>query len=150
MTKEELAERLNDRTIRQEMSPEECRLAKEHHLLVVFGGSDDRAELNGFANDSVDCYDGGDFVVDAMGLREPWDDDEPPMQDDARKFFAREKLPSIRVKAIWWDNGSPGGFAWTYETSEDAARFSIVDAEEGDEPYCEGIVIDCSHLAIGG
>jgi hypothetical protein len=139
-----LAGLLDGRPEGSEITMAEEAIAKEHGLLVVFGYSDDNAELRGIVNDEVGCYDGGEFAVDAKGVRLSWDDDEPTSEDDARKYFEREKRPHIAIKAIW--NDKPGGFCWTYDTDAATfARFTVLSDEDG-EPWCEGVVIDCRHL----
>jgi hypothetical protein len=124
-----------------EITESEEFIAKDSLLLVVFGASDDNAELRGIVKDEIGCYDGGEFRVDAKGLRDTWGDDDLLCEADGRAFFEREKLPSVLVKAIWDDDKLP---CWTYKTSgENVARFAIM--EDG-ETWCEGVVIDCKHL----
>lgn len=146
MKASELAKLLDGRPMGDEMSKAEEALAKEHGLLVVFAYSDDTAELRGFVCDEVSCYEGGTLSVDTLGIRTPWDNDEPIDEEDAREFFKRESLPSISVEAIWHDDGGPQGCCWSYRThAHTACRFIIM---EDSEPWCEGVVIDCNHLIV--
>lgn len=55
----EFADLLTDREYGHEITKEEEALAKELGFVVVFGYSDDNAELRGAINDEIGCYDGG-------------------------------------------------------------------------------------------
>ena len=65
MTLKEFASLLDGREYLCEITPEEEKLAKELGFVVVFGYSDDNAELRGAIDDEIGCYDGGElFHVD--------------------------------------------------------------------------------------
>ena len=59
MTLKEFAQMLDGREYRCEITQDEEKLAKELGFVVVFGYSDDNAELRGAIDDEIDCYDGG-------------------------------------------------------------------------------------------
>ncbi len=59
MTLKEFAEMLDGREYGHEITEEEEALAKELGFVVVFGYSDDNAELRGAIDDEIGCYDGG-------------------------------------------------------------------------------------------
>ena len=59
MTLKEFAEILDGREYRCEITPEEEKLAKKLGFVVVFGYSDDNAELRGAIDDEIECFDGG-------------------------------------------------------------------------------------------
>lgn len=59
MTLKEFASLLDGREYGCEITPSEEALAKELGFVVVFGYSDDNAELRGAINDEIGCYDGG-------------------------------------------------------------------------------------------
>ena len=61
MTLKEFAAILDGREYRCEITPAEEKLAKELGFVVVFGYSDDNAELRGAIDDEIDCYDGGEL-----------------------------------------------------------------------------------------
>ena len=61
MTLKEFAKMLDGREYRHEITKEEETLAKELGFVVVFGYSDDNAELRGAIDDEIDCYDGGEL-----------------------------------------------------------------------------------------
>lgn len=55
----EFADLLTDRDYGREITEEEEALAKELGFVVVFGYSDDNAELRGAIDDEIGCYNGG-------------------------------------------------------------------------------------------
>lgn len=59
MTLKEFAKMLDGREYRHEITKEEEAMAKELGFVVVFGYSDDNAELRGAIDDEIDCFDGG-------------------------------------------------------------------------------------------
>ena len=59
MTLKQFANLLDGREYRCEITPEEEKLAKELGFVVVFGYSDDNAELRGAIDDEISCFDGG-------------------------------------------------------------------------------------------
>lgn len=58
MTLKEFASLLDGREYGCEMTPHEEEVAKELGFVVVFGYSDDNAELRGAIDDEIGCYDG--------------------------------------------------------------------------------------------
>ena len=66
MTLKEFAQMLDGRGYGHEITKEEEALAKELGFVVVFGYSDDNAELRGAINAEIGCYDGG--VLEHMDL----------------------------------------------------------------------------------
>ena len=66
MTLKEFAKMLDGREYLHEITKEEETLAKELGFVVVFGYSDDNAELRGAIDDEIGCYDGG--VLEHDGL----------------------------------------------------------------------------------
>lgn len=61
MTLKEFAKMLDGREYRHEITKEEEALAKELGFVVVFGYSDDNAELRGAIDDEISCFDGGEL-----------------------------------------------------------------------------------------
>lgn len=59
MTLKEFAKMLDGREYRHEITKEEEALAKQLGFVVVFGYSDDNAELRGAIDDEIGCFDGG-------------------------------------------------------------------------------------------
>lgn len=62
MTLKEFAALLDGRAYGHEITKEEEALAKELGFVVVFGYSDDNAELRGAIDDEIGCFGGGAFV----------------------------------------------------------------------------------------
>lgn len=138
MTKEELAERLDGREYRSEITKDEQMAAKAAGLIVVFGASDDLMELRGSIHDEECCYGGGTVLVDAQGIV---DRDRVDVEDDdaLADYLARKKV-ARKIEALWCKEP---GYSWTYRTDIPHATFEIV--EDG-EPYCRGIVFSLADL----
>ena len=132
MNAKQLAEKLNGREYRNEITREEAAEAKAAGLVVVCGASDDLMEFEGAIRDEFGCYDGGTALVDEKGLldRGQIDDDD----DEAIADFVTRKKTARTIEALW---AKEPGYSWTYKTDIPHETFEIV--EDG-EPYCRGIV----------
>lgn len=134
MNREQLAELLNGREIGNEISKEEESQAEKNGLIVIFGASDDLAEIRGAVYDEVECYDGG-VIAFHKGelLKKECDNDDCPHEE---KMLEDSKI----VKAEWCATEDA---SWTYETDVPHSEFDIM---EGEEVYCRGIVINQKDL----
>lgn len=136
MNAKELANKLNGREYRSEITKEEIEAASKAGLLVVFGYSDDLVKLRGAVNDEVGAYDGTTFQVCALGLVRKWTDflETEPSEEDAIKYFEMKRSQSVITIVAKW-GGDP---VWVIEANVEFAEFTIV--EDG-EPFCRGIVV---------
>jgi hypothetical protein len=132
-----LADVLDGREYRDEITTDEKRTAKAAGLVVVFGASDDLMEFEGAICEEVDCYDGGTAWVDADGVLSRDDDDS----DEQIADYVRRRKMARKIDAVW----ARDGFSWTYRTDIPHATFVIM--EDG-EPYCRGIVFALADLAV--
>jgi len=126
MTAKELAQALNNRQYGSEITPELEAKAKQHNLVVVFGGSDDLCEFRGAIYDEAGCYGGGEIYFTKDGHFTDLDDDE--------------ELAPNKIQAIW----CKGDYSWAYATDIPHETFDILEVDE--DPYCQGIVFsldDC-------
>lgn len=98
MTLKEFAQMLDGREYRHEIAKEEEALAKELGFVVVFGYSDDNAELRGAIDDEIGCFDGG--------------------------VLEHEDLPDA-IYAKWCDRDT--NYAWSYKTSIPHETFRIYE-----------------------
>lgn len=98
MTLKEFAKMLDGREYMHEITKEEEALAKELGFVVVFGYSDDNAELRGAIDDEIGCFDGGKLE--------------------------HKDLPDV-IYAKWCDRES--NYAWSYETSIPHETFRIFE-----------------------
>lgn len=158
MTRKELAEKLNGRDYRNEMTKEEESQAKKNGLIVIFGASDDLMEFRGAIRDEVDCYEGIKVVLAKKGQSFEWWDDELeetvtrkakettfyPVSDEQEE----SELKNL-IEAVWcpeglinW-NGAEHDPSWIYKTKIPHNTFVIT---EDDGVYCQGIVIDVNDL----
>lgn len=136
MNIKEFADLLNGREYCQEMTKEECLLAKQKGIVVVFGASDDLMEFRGAIHDEVGCYDGGFAYLTPHGLLEnDCDDHECP-------YFEKIKAKASTIEAIWDEEG----YSWIYKTQIPHETFEIM--EDG-EKYCRGIVFALSDVPKG-
>lgn len=103
-------------------------------IVVVYGYSDDNAELSGAISDEFGCYNGGTMYLDKNGLFEDCEEE--------CKYSKAAKEKCKTIEAIW--DGSDGEYAWTYETDIPHATFDVLD-EEGNK-WCRGIVFDIKSL----
>ena len=131
MTKEQLAEILNGREYREEITRGEEATAKENGLVVVFGASDDLTEFRGAITDEGGAFGGGEILLDTDGLFVEC--------DSGCEYSEAAKEKCKTIKAIWGE----GRFSWQYDTTIPHAKFEIL--EDG-ETYCEGIVFDINDL----
>jgi len=127
----EFAAILNGREMGKEITKEEELQAKELGFVVIFGYSDDHAELRGFIYDEVGCYNGGEILLNKDGLFEDCE------CECKYSLIAKKKTRSIKVIC------NKGKYFWTYETSIPHATFDVF--EDG-QPWCEGIVFDIKEI----
>jgi len=127
MTPYEFAKRLHGREYLNEITKDEAREASDNDLVIVFGYSDDNAELRGAIHDEISCYNGGEFFATSIGLLE----NECDCEDCPYHF--KELETAKKIKAVW----DSGGYSWIYETDIPHATFDIL---ESGEKYCRGIV----------
>lgn len=138
LTKEQLADRLNGREIRQETTPADERDAKASGLVIIFGASEDLMEFCGAIEDECDAWNGCTAFIDRQGLlpkRDEIDDDE-----GLRSLFKRQDGHPAKIDALWCKEGD---YSWTFQTMLPHASFDIF--EDG-EPYCKGIVVSLNDL----
>ena len=136
MTKERLAERLDGRQYRNEITLEDRGLAEQNGLVIAFGASDDLILLDGAVRDDVDIFNGGVVHLDSKGiLRNECEEGDCP--------YFEEKLAKCEktITALWCP---PGGGSWAYETDIPHATFKVY---EDNELYCTGIVFELAALA---
>lgn len=125
ITKEQMAEMLNERVYRDEITKEEEQIAKENGLVVVFGASDDLMELRGVISDEF----GTEIFLTENG--------EIEYCDDNCEHYERAVKKAKKIKAIHGKNG------WVFETEIPFAEFDIF--EDG-QLYGKGIVFDIESL----
>lgn len=131
MTKEELAEKLNNIQYPVRIDPDTIEQAKSSGLVIVYGASDDLMEFDGAVYDEVGCYDGGTVSIDNQGLLPYRDEIE---DDETLKNFFKRQEKARNLEAMWC---KVEGYCWTYSTDIPHVTFEVM---EGEENYCKGIV----------
>jgi hypothetical protein len=133
MNVQEFAKMLDRRECNYEITPSEEIDAMQLGFVIIFGYSDDNAELRGAIRDEIGCYGGGIIYFDENGLlRNECDDDDCP-------YFERLKQQCKTVEAVW----DSEGYLWVYKTDIPHVIFDIF--EDG-EKYCRGIVFRMEDL----
>ena len=155
ITKEELAAKLNGRSYRNEITPEEELLAKENHLVMIFGASDDLVELRGAINEEL-----GTSVIRLThkGILESDCDEGEDCPYFQRRLAAARNTGEVReIKSQWGGEGIDalayamlGKPTWCFDCEQldnKFATFDIFDEYDGDREYfCRGIVIDLDQI----
>ena len=144
MKKEELAQLLNGRKYREEMTDEEHLQAKENGLLVCFAASDDLLELRGIIYSGAGVYDGGSiFLYKNKDQKITFLDESD--YDELSDIFDKNGYPiSLRmlpIKIQWCPEELD--CSWLITTDIPHATFDIYDDEE---LYCRGIVLELSDI----
>lgn len=111
------------------MTDEEDKQAEKLGFVVVFGYSDDNAELRGAIYDEVGCFDGGEILLDRHGI----------IEDCDCRYGRIAKENAKKIEAIWNEEN----YSWTYKTDIPHATFDIYD--DG-EKFCRGIVFEMEAL----
>lgn len=134
MNSKQLAELLNNREYRKEITRNEELQAVSDNLVIVFGASDDLMEFRGAIHEELDAYEGATAYLDADGLVVNECDNE-------RCPYAKKlALTAKKIKAIWHDSGD---YSFTFETDIPHESFDILD--DG-EKYCRGIVFSLDEV----
>lgn len=126
MTKKELAEKLNGKSLDYDFDLE-LEEARQNGLVVVTAASDDLMEFDGAINDEGGCYEGGKVYFDKDGV-------------------SQDGTPRANViEALWCKDTNKDGIlaTWTYETDIPHETFELWEDEE---LYCIGIVFSIEDL----
>lgn len=121
-----IADRLNGRQYRKEITRDEEVELNALGIVIVYGASDDLMEFGGAIHDEVDCNNGGTAFLTVEGLL------ENDCGDSECPYFEKIKLAAIPIEAIW----DKEGYSWIYHTDIPHVPFDIM---EDDEKYCRGI-----------
>ena len=133
MKPQEMANRLNGRECRYEVTRDDEIDAMNSRLVIVVGASDDLMEFYGAIRDEVSCYGGGTAYLDRHGLMK----NKCACEDCP--YHLKELETVNKIKAVW----SNAGYSWVYETDIPHATFDIV--EDG-EKYCRGVAFSLDDL----
>lgn len=133
MNAKDLANLLNGRSIGNEISSDEAKLAKAHNLVVAFGASDDLVEFEGAIHDEAGApgsviIANGEIVKDV----DEW--------NNAKAYFMRygiEVSPKIIEIDVKW---CPGTIDASWLITTDSVEFESFDIFEEGDLYCRGIV----------
>ena len=133
MNAKDLAKLLNGRSIGNEISGDEAKLAKAHNLVVAFGGNDDLVEFEGDICDEAGApgsviIANGEIVQDV----DEW--------NNAKAYFMKygiEVNPKVIKIDVKW---CPRTIDTSWLITTDSVDFESFDVFEYDDLYCRGIV----------
>lgn len=115
-----LAELINGREIGKEVDKEIEEFAKENELVIIYGASDDLAEIEGAIYDEVGVSDGGLIYFNGDDIyRSECEDERCP-----HEVKIQENCKT--VEAVWNENN----ISWTYKTEIPHEIFKIMEDGE--------------------
>jgi hypothetical protein len=129
MTKESLAKQLDGREYGSEITTDECAMAKQCGLLIVFGYSDDNVEFRGAFEGEVGAYESGVIPFTTTGPLSEHD-------DGCECDFCGYKEAVKKAHILGFEFKSEG---WKFSTKLPHAKFTI---KEGGGIFGEGLVIE--------
>ena len=149
MTKEQLAELLNGGDRYVGITKGQEYIAQNNNLLVLFGYYDDSIKMRGAIHDNVDAIFGGDYLLVLESEMYPDYDLENTYHKTLKNKLIQipytednDNNPRL-VRAQWRPDDIPG-VKWQITSNMPHASFTI---NEGDQPYCEGIVLDLDEIS---
>lgn len=122
MTAKELAARLSDRKVWNEITDIEAQQAADAGLVVVYRYSDDNMELRGAMDEEIGAYEGVTIYVSKAGLMY-----EPPCDGEGCPYYNAARAAHKAITAVWHDEDGP---CWTYETDIPHETFDIYEDGE--------------------
>ena len=133
ITMKELAERINGREYREEITKDDIADAKESGLVIVYGASDDCTEFEGAISDEAGAWGGATHEVTTSG------DIFCVQEEHANLIKAGWTPPKIVMEVTAeWSPTDPAA-SWLITANVPYESFDIM--EDG-ELYCRGIVVD--------
>jgi len=136
MNSQQLAEILSGRQYGEEIRQQECEDAKSNGLLVAFGYSDDGIKLRGVINDEYGAWQGTSLYL----CKDKHGDFFCPKEDEM-DVLRKVGVLFLLIRAIWLPDKINA--SWLITTSAPCSTFEIM---EGDDLFCQGIVVDCNAL----
>jgi hypothetical protein len=142
MTKEQFAAMLNNRQYGDEITKEECQLAKDCDLLVAFGYSDDGLELRGLIEDELGAWEGLTLHIFLNANNGKTIYHKAGQETSPIASFLQ--LKPLIIEAIWCPDKlatCPDNLdtSWLIKANVPHATFDIFDDED---LFCRGIVLD--------
>ena len=146
VTKEQLAEMLNNAKYGEEVNSEVEALAKDNGLVICFGYSDDNLELRGAIDDEIGACDGGEahiYIDDKNNPRVVSESDGEYQQllEALVEFGLQFGIFKNRIVAEWCPKDLD--VSWKITSTLPYASFNVY--EDGDL-FCVGCVIDVNDI----
>lgn len=141
----EFAALLSGREYMHEITEAEEARAKALGLVVIFGASDDLAELRGAIYDEIGAGDGTVLRIGAVhGLIPNWESVDRESEEDSRSYHDMVRAGFSEVEVEWAPDDEP--LSWRFKTAIPHATFNVM--EDGDV-FCRGIVFALADVKGG-
>ena len=132
----DIANKINCRSYRSEITPEIRQMLIDANSVAIFGCSDDLIEFDGKFRDEISAWGGRDFQLNKDGLPV-----SKCSEGDDCFYFKQHIMRLCNFTVEWYDSGC----SWFIYTNDiDYATFDICD--DG-EIYCQGIVVNLDDVA---
>lgn len=148
ITKEQLAERLNDNKRWEEIAKEQEQIAKENNLLVLFSATVNSLEAKGAINDEYNAYLSERFLLIKSG--------ETYVDDENEDVFHKAEENGLYGMSDYCDDDNPRLIRIDWSQDNNSSKTDCIittnmpsvpfTTKEDEEPYCEGIVIDLDEI----
>ncbi len=132
MNAKDLAAQLNGSQYPLHIDRSLAKAAKEAGLVIVYGASDDLMEFEGAIYEELGAYNGTIAYVTREGF----------VLNQGADGFEELVTRASTIHALWCQEGE---YSWTYRTDIPHECFEIT--EEGEPPYCRGIVFALADVA---
>jgi len=139
MNKKELAKMLTGRQSGKEITKEECELAKENGLVVVFRSRDGRIDFRGAIHDEIESVE-ETTITFLNGIIADYKCDIEEFLGNLREF----KIPTPQITTIDLIQDSKiKKYEWSFEADISTFGFSIM---LDNKRYCLGIIFDIKDM----
>ena len=138
VTAEEFAALIDGNQYLKETTKEQCQLAFNSGLMVIYGYSDDGLCVDGVGADQYGAFDGGKFHFSKAGVRvvQNWD-----WHSEAIRLGYTPPTSAFFVDAQW----CPDGYGVSWRIVPDCPHFTF-NIMEDDDLFCVGAVVDMAQF----
>lgn len=145
-----MAEIMNGRAYRDDISPEQREVAKAENLVIITGSSDDIISLDGAIYDEVGAWEEAIFNLDSEGnILEDWDNFDNDIENAGIERSTKSVLKSL-YKAHVKEHGitvkgnfDKEGYSWYIDLVEpkEGLDFAYFELFEDGEKHTRGVVL---------
>lgn len=150
ISKERLAEIINGREYREEVTPEIEQVAKASNLVIIYWYSDDWVELRWAINDELWAYNWTDFIIEKSWKCIATIDQVEEMLDDSDIEYDTKEILNKIYKEHLEKNSTEvvasydeDWYSWVIKTDCPHSTFEIMEEWE---KFCKWIVINLNDI----